>query len=198
MAAPSPPIACTPSCTSTPAPSRSPPSAGRTASSAAPWGPSWQCHATAVVWVRHAFAHLHTWKEVSSRRADGIEEQTGNVSQSWYFFPASYIHKPARQFLPSPSAGLFLPAWQLNGGFSQTWRCFLCELIHHTGPVAVSLILRLRREDDVGMIQSGSTLQAGGWGTARRVTRWFRVQYETEEQSVARITVYQPPGFLNV
>lgn len=92
-AAPPPPIACTPSCTSTLAPSRSPPSAGHTASLAAPWGPSWQCHAMAVVWVRHThthmFTHLHTRKEVSSRRADGIQEQTGNVSQSWYFHPAS-------------------------------------------------------------------------------------------------------------
>lgn len=106
--------------------------------------------------------------------------------------------KPTRQFLPPPSAVLFLPAWQLDGGFSQTWRCFLCELIHHTGSVAGSLILRLGREDDVGMIQSSSRFQAGGWGTAKRVTRWFRVQYETEEQSVVRIRKCQPPDFLNV
>lgn len=146
----------------------------------------------------HIYTHTYTQKEMSSRRADGIQEQTGNVSQSWYFHPASDTHKPMRQLLPSPSAGLFLPEWQLDGGFSQTWRCFLCELIHHTGSVALSLILRLGREDDVGMSQSTSRFQGGGWGTAKRVMRWLRVQYDTEEQNVVSIRIYQPLGFLNV
>lgn len=64
-AAPPPPIACTPSCTSTPAPSRSPHSAGPTASSVAPWAPSWQCHATAVGWVRLTHLHIRTHTEGS-------------------------------------------------------------------------------------------------------------------------------------
>lgn len=127
----------------------------------------------------HTFTHTHTRKEVSSGRADGIQEQTGNVSGFWYFHPASYIHKPIRQLLSSPSAGLFSPKRQLDGGFSQTWRCFLCELIHHTGSVSVSLILEAwkgrRCWDD-------SNFKLGGRRTAKRVIRWFSGQYETEEQ----------------
>lgn len=59
MDAPPPPTACTPSCTSTPARSRSPPSAGRTVSLAAPWGPSWRYRATVAAWVR--LAHSYTY-----------------------------------------------------------------------------------------------------------------------------------------
>lgn len=133
----------------------------------------------------YTLTHTHTWKEVSSGRADGIQEQTGNMSRSWYFHPA--LANAWGGFSLSPSAGLFLPEWQLDGGFSQTWRCFLCELIHHTGSVAASLILRLGREDDVVMIQSSIRFPAGGQGTAKRAMRWFREQFETEEQSVVGI-----------
>lgn len=141
-AAPPPPIACTPSCTSTPAPSRSPRSAGPTASSVAPWAPSWQCHATAVAWVRLAHSHTHTH---GRKWVVGEQMASRNKQETCHGPDTSILHSSCthRQLLPSPSAGLFLPEWQLDGGFSQTWRCFLCELIHHTGSVAVSPILGL-------------------------------------------------------
>lgn len=68
MDAPPRPTACTPSCTSTPAPSRSPPSAGRTVSSAAPWGPSWRYRATAAAWVRLARSHTYVREGSESAR----------------------------------------------------------------------------------------------------------------------------------
>lgn len=175
MAAPLPPTACTPSCTSTPAPSRSPRSAGRTASSAAPWGPSWQCHVMAAVWVRfiHVFTHtklIHKRKEVSSGRADGIREQTGNVSQSWDFCPPPYIRKHTlgwSDWVSFPWGGLsravftrVTAGWGFQSDMTPFPR-FLCELIHHSRSVATSLIIRAGRET-ILMSQSSSRFQAGG------------------------------------
>lgn len=80
-----------------------------------------------------------TLKEVSSERADGIREQTGNVSRSWDFRPPPYIHKYTvgrSEWAPSPhaspSARLFSLEWQMIAGFCRTWHSFLCEPFHRS------------------------------------------------------------------
>lgn len=127
MAAPPPPTACTPFCTSTPVPSRSRPCAGRTASSEALWGLSWWCRAMAAAWVRTQ--HTHTRMEVSDRKADAIQEQTGNVSRSWDFTFADRFWALIPWTLSRPA---FYPRGCWMGELSQTLRSFLRELTHHS------------------------------------------------------------------
>lgn len=130
MAAPPPPTACIPSCTSTLAPLRSHRCGGLTVSSVAPLGPSWPCHATAAAWVRHILSqtkHMPKWKEVSRRRADGIREQGGNVSWSWRSPPPSslmHIHTWRNDTTSFPCASLSLHS-KLGVGITKMWRSFL-------------------------------------------------------------------------
>lgn len=63
----------------------------------------------------HTHLHVYTRKEVSSRRADGIQEQTGNPSQSWYVHPASRTHKPTGSFSLRPQQGCFCPTDSWTG-----------------------------------------------------------------------------------
>lgn len=115
-AAPPPHIACTPFCTSTPAPSRSPPSAGRTASLVALWDPSWQCHAMAVAWVRHThvctFTHRRKWVVGEQMASRNKQEIRHNPDMS--ILPL-VLTNPSGSFALRPQQACFCPTDSWTG-----------------------------------------------------------------------------------
>lgn len=166
------PIACIPSCTSTPAPSKSPPFAGHTVSLVAPWGPSWQCHEMVAAWVRHTCLHTDTHDR---KWVVGEQMTTSNTPEKCHNLDISILHciltNHWDHFFLCHVRGHISLERQLYGGFSQNWHSFLCKLILLTGSVTVSLTLWLGREDDIGIIQSS----------------WCRVQCDTMS-----LRIYQP------
>lgn len=160
------PIVCIPSCTSTLAPSKSPPFAGLTASLVAPLGPSWQCHETVAAWVRHTCLHTDThdrkWVVGEQMITSNTPEKCQNPDIS--ILPCILTNHWDHVFFWHVQAHISLGRQQY-GGFSQNWHSFLCKLILLMGSGAVTLTLWLRREDHIGITQSS----------------WCRVQCDTED-----------------